>query len=102
MGDTGAYFLGYAIAAVTILGAFKMAAAIAIFIPLLVLAVPLFDTVVSPVRRFLNGRPAFTADRQHLHHRLVALGLSEPRVVLLTYAITAFCGAIAIWMSRAG
>ena len=102
MGDTGAYFLGYAIAAVTILGAFKMAAAIAIFIPLLVLAVPLFDTVVSPLRRFLNGRPAFTADREHLHHRLVALGLSEPRVVLLTYAITALCGAIAIWISRAG
>ena len=102
MGDAGAYFLGYAIAAVTILGAFKMAAAIAIFIPLLVLAVPLFDTIVSPLRRFLNGRPAFTADREHLHHRLVALGLSEPRVVLLTYAVTALCGALAIWMSRAG
>ncbi|HUU54161.1 MAG TPA: MraY family glycosyltransferase [Armatimonadota bacterium] len=102
MGDTGAYFLGYVIAAVTILGAFKMAAAIAIFVPLLVLAVPLFDTLVSPLRRFLNGRPVFAADREHLHHRLVALGLSEPRVVLLTYAVTALCGAVAIWMSRAG
>jgi UDP-GlcNAc:undecaprenyl-phosphate GlcNAc-1-phosphate transferase len=100
MGDTGAYFLGYMIAAVTIKGAFKMAAAIAIFVPLLVLAVPLLDTTLSVVRRFLSGRPAFAADRNHLHHRLVALGLSEPRVVLLTYAVTAVCGGIAIWISR--
>jgi len=102
MGDTGAYFLGYMIAAVTIQGAFKMAAAIAIFVPLLVLAVPLLDTALSPLRRFLSGRPAFAADREHLHHRLVALGLSETRVVLLTYMITALCGGIAIWISRAG
>jgi UDP-GlcNAc:undecaprenyl-phosphate GlcNAc-1-phosphate transferase len=101
MGDTGAYFLGYVIAGVTIQGAFKMAAAIAIFVPLLVLAVPLFDTLLSPVRRVLSGRPAFSADREHLHHRLIDLGLSEPRVVLLTYAVTAVCGAIAIWISRA-
>jgi len=101
MGDTGAYFLGYIIAAVTIQGAFKMAAAIAIFVPLLVLAVPLLDTALSPVRRFLKGRSAFAADRDHLHHRLIALGLSEPRVVLLTYAITALCSGIAIWISRA-
>jgi len=101
MGDTGAYFLGYVIAAVTIQGAFKMAAAIAILIPLLVLAVPLLDTTLSPIRRVLQGHPAFEADRDHLHHRLIALGLSEPRVVLLTYAVTAVCGAIAIWISRA-
>ncbi len=102
MGDTGAYFLGFVVAGVTIQGAFKMAAAIAIFIPLVVLAVPLLDTALSPVRRFLQGRPAFGADREHVHHRLVAMGLSEPRVVLLTYAVTAACGAIAIWISRTG
>lgn len=101
MGDTGAYFLGYLIAAVTIQGAFKMAAAIAIFVPLLVLAVPLLDTVLSPLRRFLRGRPAFSPDRDHLHHRLIALGLSEPRVVLVTYLVTALCGGIAVWISRA-
>ena len=102
MGDTGAYFLGYVIAAITILGAFKSAAAIAILVPILVLAVPLFDTVLSPVRRYLNGKPAFKADRDHLHHRLLALGLSVPRVVLLIYAVTAVCGAVAIWISRKG
>jgi UDP-GlcNAc:undecaprenyl-phosphate GlcNAc-1-phosphate transferase len=102
MGDTGAYFLGYLVAAVTVIGAFKMAAAIAIFVPLLVLAVPLLDTALSPLRRYLKGRPAFAADRDHLHHRLVAMGLSEPRVVLLTYGVTAVCSAIAIWISRTG
>jgi UDP-GlcNAc:undecaprenyl-phosphate GlcNAc-1-phosphate transferase len=102
MGDTGAYFLGYVIAGVTIQGAFKMAAAIAIFVPLLVLAVPLLDTALSPLRRFLSGRPPFAADREHVHHRLVAMGLSEQKVVLLTYAVTALCGGIAIWISRTG
>jgi UDP-GlcNAc:undecaprenyl-phosphate GlcNAc-1-phosphate transferase len=102
MGDTGAYFLGYVIAGVTIQGAFKMAAAIAIFVPLLILAVPLLDTVLSPVRRLLRGQHPFTADRDHLHHRLIAMGLSETRVVLLTYVVTAVCGAAAVWMSRAG
>jgi UDP-GlcNAc:undecaprenyl-phosphate GlcNAc-1-phosphate transferase len=100
MGDTGAYFLGYTIAAVTILGAFKMAAAIAIFVPLLVLAVPLLDTALSPLRRLLSGRPALSADRDHLHHRLIGLGLSESRVVLLTYLVTAVCSGIAVWISR--
>jgi len=102
MGDTGAYFLGYLIAGVTVQGAFKMAAAIAIFVPLLILAVPLLDTLLSPVRRVLKGQHPFKADRDHLHHRLIALGLSETRVVLLTYVVTALCGAIAVWMSRAG
>jgi UDP-GlcNAc:undecaprenyl-phosphate GlcNAc-1-phosphate transferase len=102
MGDTGAYFLGFVIAAATIQGAFKMAAAIAIFVPLLVLAVPLLDTALSPVRRILKGRHPFKADRDHLHHRLIGMGLSVTRVVLLTYIITALCGAIAIWMSRTG
>ena len=102
MGDTGAYFLGYMVASLTILGAFKMAAAISVLVPILVLAVPLLDTVLSPVRRYFHGRPAFAADREHLHHRLVAMGLSESRVVLLTYAVTAVCGAIAIWISRKG
>jgi len=100
MGDTGAYFLGYMIAAVTVIGAFKMAAAIAIFVPILVLAVPLLDTVLSPVRRVLTGKHPFEADRDHLHHRLISLGLSETRVVGLTYAVTAICGAVAIWISR--
>lgn len=102
MGDTGAYFLGYTIASLTILGAFKMAAAISVLVPILVLAVPLLDTVLSPVRRYLQGRPAFAPDRGHLHHRLMEMGLSEPRVVLLTYIVTALCAGIAIWISRKG
>lgn len=100
MGDTGAYLLGYLIGAATVIGAFKMAAAIAIFVPILVLAVPLLDTALSPLRRWAQGRPASVADRDHLHHRLIALGLSEPRVVGLTYAVSALCAAIAIWISR--
>ena len=102
MGDTGAYFLGYCIAAITILGAFKIAAAMAIFVPILVLVVPLFDTVFAPMRRYLHRQPAFKADREHLHHRLLAMGLSEPRVVLFIYTVSAIFGVMAIFMSRRG
>jgi len=102
MGDTGAYFVGYSLAAITILGATKVPAALAIFVPALVLAVPLFDTVLSPVRRFFSGKPAFQPDREHLHHRLLELGFSVPRVVLLIYVVTALCSAIAVWISRKG
>ena len=102
MGDTGAYFIGYTIAVMTILGATKVPAALALFVPVLVLAVPLFDTLLSPVRRILNGQPAFKPDRDHLHHRLLEWGLSVPRVVGLIYAVTLVCSGIAIWISRKG
>jgi UDP-GlcNAc:undecaprenyl-phosphate GlcNAc-1-phosphate transferase len=100
MGDLGAYFLGYVIAAITVMGAFKMAASIAIFVPLLVLAVPLLDTGLSALRRYRRGQPIFRADRYHLHHQLLALGLSQRQIVSLIYSITLICCAIAFWVTR--
>jgi len=100
MGDLGAYFLGYVIGAITVMGAFKMAASIAIFVPLLVLAVPLLDTGLSALRRYRSGQPIFRADRDHLHHQLLALGLSQRQIVLLMYSITFICCAIVLWMTR--
>ncbi len=100
MGDTGAYFLGFMIGGITVLGAFKIAASIAIFIPLLVLAVPLLETAASALRRYFRGQPVFTADQDHLHHRLLAMGLSQRAVAGLMYAVTAVCCLIAILISR--
>ena len=100
MGDTGAYFLGFALGAITLLGAFKVAASIAIFVPVLVLAFPLLDTVSTALRRYRRGQPVFGADREHLHHRLLAVGLSHRGAVLFTYFVTLVSCAVALWIAR--
>jgi UDP-GlcNAc:undecaprenyl-phosphate GlcNAc-1-phosphate transferase len=99
MGDCGAYFLGFMIGGITILGAFKIAASIAIFVPLLVLAVPLLDTALTALRRFFRGQPVFAADRSHLHHRLMDIGLSQRATCIFIYVIAALCCLLAIWIS---
>jgi UDP-GlcNAc:undecaprenyl-phosphate GlcNAc-1-phosphate transferase len=99
MGDSGAYFLGFMIGGITVQGAFKMAASIAIFVPILVLAVPLLDTALSALRRSLGRQPVFAADRNHLHHRLLALGFSQRATALLIYIVAAICCLAAIWIS---
>jgi len=100
MGDSGAYCLGFVIASAAIVGAFKVAASLAIFVPLLVLAFPLFETTFSIARRARNGRPIHVADRDHLYHRMLARGLSQRAVVLIIYAISAgFCG-LAFWIAE--
>jgi UDP-GlcNAc:undecaprenyl-phosphate GlcNAc-1-phosphate transferase len=89
MGDGGSYFLGYVIAAMGILGSVKSQVAPAMMIPLLALGVPIFDTILSPVRRFMRGRAIFSPDNRHIHHRLKSMGLSTSRAVLLLYGVTA-------------
>ena len=69
MGDTGAMFLGYMLGALSVEGTLKGAATVALAVPVLILGLPVIDTV-SPVRRFRNGVPVYQADRGHLHHRL--------------------------------
>lgn len=88
LGDGGSYFIGYAIAGMSILGSVKSQTGLAILIPLVGLGLPVFDTVLSSVRRFVLGKKIFGADKGHIHHRMIALGLNTRRVVLLMYAIS--------------
>jgi len=88
MGDGGSYFLGYAIACLSIMGSIKSQLGAAILIPLLALGVPLFDTILSPVRRWVTGRKMFRPDNGHVHHRLKNMGLSTKKAVLIIYGIT--------------
>lgn len=97
MGDTGAQFLGFVLAAISIQGAIKSAAAIAITVPILALGLPIYDTLVSIIRRFINKRPVMEADRGHLHHRLLDMGLSQRQAVLVMYSISAVLGISAIF-----
>ena len=76
LGDGGSYFLGYMIAALSILGNVKHQVGAATMIPILALGVPLFDTILSPLRRFVKGRKMFHPDDGHVHHRLIRMGFS--------------------------
>lgn len=97
MGDTGAQFLGFVLAAISIQGAIKSAAAIVITVPILALGLPIYDTLISMIRRFINKRPVMEADRGHLHHRLLDMGLSQRQAVLVMYSISALLGISAIF-----
>jgi UDP-GlcNAc:undecaprenyl-phosphate/decaprenyl-phosphate GlcNAc-1-phosphate transferase len=104
MGDTGAMFLGYMLACIAVIGPFKSATAIAVFVPLLVLGVPIFDTVTGIIRRLLAGKSPLAADRGHIHHRLIDRGLSVRQAVLTIYLLTAgLCLlALLLWRWRYG
>ncbi|AFK85344.1 MULTISPECIES: MraY family glycosyltransferase [Thermoanaerobacterium] len=99
MGDTGAMFLGFILSAVSIQGAVKSAAAIAIAVPILALGVPVFDTIFAIIRRLANKKPIMEADKGHLHHRLLALGLSQRQAVFVMYGVSLFLGLSAILIS---
>ena len=88
LGDGGSYFLGYAVAGLSIMGSVKSQVGAAMLIPLLALGIPLFDTILSPLRRFMRGKRMFRPDNEHIHHRLVDMGLTTKKTVLLIYMLT--------------
>ncbi|PTY81782.1 undecaprenyl-phosphate alpha-N-acetylglucosaminyl 1-phosphate transferase [Heyndrickxia sporothermodurans] len=98
MGDTGALFLGYMIAVLSLLG-FKNITFISLVIPVIILGVPLSDTFFAIIRRFLNKQPFSSADKSHLHHCLLRVGFSHRQTVLVIYAIAALFGLAAIIFS---
>lgn len=102
MGDTGAMFLGYMLSAVAIDGAVKSATAIALIVPILALGLPIFDTTFAIVRRFINGKPIMQADKGHLHHRLMALGLSQRQAVLFMYFVSISLGICSLILAKIG
>ena len=96
MGDTGSMFLGYMLASISVLGVVKSAAAIALFVPTIALGLPIIDTCFAIFRRYSNGKPIFKPDKGHLHHRLLALGMSQRQAVMLMYMITIALSASAL------
>jgi UDP-GlcNAc:undecaprenyl-phosphate GlcNAc-1-phosphate transferase len=98
MGDTGSLTLGFLLAAVTLVGSWRDASHLSLVLlaPVLLLGVPIFDTTLVTVLRKLHGRPASQGGRDHSSHRLVALGLSERRAVLVLYALCVSLGGVAL------
>ena len=92
MGDTGSLFFGLMFAGWSIVGLLKSTATFACLLPIFLMAVPIFDTAFAIVRRLWSHKPIFQADKGHLHHRLLALGLSQRQVVLVIYFINTLFG----------
>jgi UDP-GlcNAc:undecaprenyl-phosphate GlcNAc-1-phosphate transferase len=96
MGDSGAMLLGFTLAAVSIQGLLKTAATVALFVPLLALAVPILDTSFVVAKRLKHGLPVWQADRSHLHHRFANIGFSQRRAVLYLWAWCAILAGAAL------
>lgn len=96
MGDTGAMFLGYSLAIISIQGFFKIDALMSFWIPFLVFALPIGDTAFAFIRRILHGKSPFSADRGHLHHRLIDMGFSQKQSVMILYSICGMLGVSAV------
>ena len=100
LGDSGALFVGYVFATVSILGGSKQAFTISLLVPLIALGLPIADTAVAIVRRTRAGKKFYEADRGHFHHQLVfRFGLNVRQAVLLIYVVCAVLGVVALFLS---
>ena len=102
MGDTGSTFLGFMLASLSIQGMFKSYAVISFAVPLLILGLPLFDALFAMLRRIMTGKSPMTADRGHLHHRLIDMGFSQKQTVFILYAISGVLGITAVLLAENG
>lgn len=102
MGDTGATFLGYILATMSIQGLFKYYAVISFVVPFLILGLPIFDTAFAFIRRIAHGQSPMHADRGHIHHRLIDMGLNQKQAVATLYVISAILGLSAVVLTTGG
>lgn len=100
MGDAGSLLLGFLLACLTLTTSTKAPALLTLMIPFLAVGMPVFDTTHAFFRRIFSGQHPFRADKKHLHHRLLDLGLSQRRAVLLLYYISAYLGVMAYILSK--
>lgn len=101
MGDTGALFLGFILAVISIEGVMKSVATISIIIPVFILGLPILDTTFAIFRRLLNGKPIAIADKSHIHHRLVSNGLSQRDTVWILYSVSIIFGIFSVILTQA-
>lgn len=98
MGDCGTYFLGFILATASVFCATKASTIVGLALPALALGVPIFDTLFSMLRRFLERRSIFSPDRGHIHHRLIDMGVQHRHVVLILYLITILAAGMGLFM----
>jgi len=96
MGDTGSLFLGVMFASLSIMGALKLSTTVAFMIPVLIMGLPILDTSWAIIRRAARRKPIFAADKEHLHHRLLGLGLSQKQVVAVIWMFNVMLGVVGV------
>ena len=98
LGDSGSLFIGFLLSALALEGAQKAPTVIAVAIPVVSFGLPILETSLSVLRRLISGRPVFTADREHIHHKLLQLGLSHREVVIVLYAVSALFALLSLFL----
>jgi UDP-GlcNAc:undecaprenyl-phosphate GlcNAc-1-phosphate transferase len=96
LGDSGSLSIGFLLAALSLRGSSKSSTAVAVVAPLLALGFPILDTALAMLRRVMAGRSIMEADADHIHHRMLRMGLRPRQAVMLLYAVTALFGAMAV------
>ena len=102
MGDTGATFLGFMLATVSVTGLFKLYAMISFIVPFIILGFPIFDTASAFTRRILKGQNPMKADRSHTHHKLIDMGMNQKQAVATLYMVAAVLGLCAVMVVTSG
>jgi len=96
MGDSGSSFLGFSLAVLSVIGMTKVAATFSMLVPIVILAMPIIDTIFVIIRRILSGKSPFKGDRTHLHYKIMDNGFSDRQTVFFIYGITMVLSALAI------
>ena len=98
LGDCGSLFIGFILSAVALEGAQKAPTIVAVAIPVVSFGLPILETALSVLRRFIAGKPLFSADREHIHHKLLERGFSHRQVVIVLYAVSAMFGLLSLFL----
>jgi len=98
LGDCGSLFIGFMLSALALEGAQKAPTAVAVAIPVVSFGLPILETSLSVLRRLISGRPLFTADREHIHHKLLQQGLSPRQAVIALYAVSALFALLSLFL----
>ena len=98
LGDSGSLFIGFLLSALALEGAQKAPTIVAVAIPVVSFGLPILETALSIVRRLISGRPVFTADREHIHHKLLQHGLTHRQVVILLYGVSAVFALLSLFL----
>src|ERR1700751_5606268 len=98
LGDCGSLFIGFMLSALALQGAQKAPTIVAVAIPVVSFGLPILETALSIVRRFISGRPVFTADREHIHHKLLQRGWSHRQAVIILYGVSAVFALLSLFL----
>ncbi len=98
LGDSGSLFIGFMLSALALEGAQKAPTFVAVAIPVVSFGLPILETLLSILRRLISGRPIFTADREHIHHKLLQMGFSHRQVVIVLYAVSAIFALLSLFL----